>query len=165
MPADNQKIQLTKLIFGIFQALSGLKLNLQKSIILVTANGYTKALELATIMHCQASQFPIQYLGLPLSNKKLAKEAYYDLIYQEERRLSGWKASTLSLGGRIILINAVLSAQPVYYMSIFRLPKWVISKLDKIRRRFLWHGHKESQEESKPIHLASWKLVTRNKQL
>lgn len=35
------------------------------------------------------------------------------------------------------MVNSVLSAFPTYWMSIFRLPSWVIKKLDYIRRDFL----------------------------
>jgi hypothetical protein len=92
---------------------------------------------LAAILGCKASNFLITYLGLPLSNKRLTREAYQKLIQQEEHCLAGWKAGLLSIGGRLVLLNAVLTAQPIYYMLAFLLPKWVITKLDKIHRRFL----------------------------
>ena len=62
-----------------------------------------------------------------------------------ENKLSTWKANLLSIGGRVTLINATLSAMPISFMSTFMLPKWLIRKIDKIRRKFLWHGHKENQ--------------------
>jgi hypothetical protein len=127
-----------KVTFSLFQGPSGLRLNLQKSEILVTADQGGKAQILADVIHCQASAFPISHLE-PLSDKKLSKESYYNIIQKEENRLAGWKADNLSLnrGKRLVLINSVHSAQPVYYMSIFLLPKWVIAKRDKIRKRFL----------------------------
>jgi hypothetical protein len=64
-----------------------------------------------------------------------------------------------------VLINSVLTSQPLYYMSAFVLPKWVIARLDKIRRCFLWHGHKETLGQSRPIHLANWSVVTRSKEM
>lgn len=63
------------------------------------------------------------------------------------------------------MINSVLTTLPIYFMSTFRLPKWVIASLDKIRRRFLWHGQKETQGQKRPVFLANWELVTRSKQL
>jgi hypothetical protein len=44
-------------------------------------------------------------------------------------------------------------------MSVFLLPKWVIKEIDKIRRRFLWHGYKELQDK-KPMCLVNWRVVT-----
>jgi hypothetical protein len=145
--------------------MSRLKLNLQKSELLVTTDRQGKTHRLAALIHCQASQFPITHLGLPLYDKRFSKESFYGLIHQEEKRLSRWKADTLSIGGRLVLLNSVLSSQPIYYMSVFFLPKRVISRLDKIRRRFLWHGHKESQGQSRPVHLVNWPVAIRNKEL
>jgi Reverse transcriptase (RNA-dependent DNA polymerase) len=133
LQANSQQIMLLKCIFNQFQRISGLKLNLEKSELLVTTDRQGKTHRLAALMHCQASQFPITHLGLPLSDKRLPRESFYRLIHQEEKRLSGWKADTLSIGGRLVLLNSVLSSQPIYYMSVFFLPKWVISRLDKIR--------------------------------
>ncbi|GKB94925.1 hypothetical protein Tco_0981062, partial [Tanacetum coccineum] len=38
-------------------------------------------------------------------------------------RLSSWKAKTLSIGGRLTLLKAVLGAVPLYFMSIYKAPK------------------------------------------
>jgi hypothetical protein len=118
-----EQVRLLKIVFNQFQGLSGLKLNFQKSEILVTSDYQSKTQALASLMECQASQFPISHLGLPLSDKKLPKEFYYGLIHQEEKRLAGWKAETLSIGGRLVLLNSVLSSKPLYFMSVFFLPK------------------------------------------
>jgi hypothetical protein len=72
--------------------------NLHKSELLVTADQEgiaNMAHDLALILNYKASTFPIVYLGLPLSDKKLPKELYHTLIHQEEQRLSGWKLENL----------------------------------------------------------------------
>jgi hypothetical protein len=76
--------------------------------------------------------------------------------------LPGWQAEYLSLAGRGILVNAVLLAKTVYFMSLYLLPKWVIKAIDNIRRRFLWHGHKS--DDKKPMCLVNWGIVTMSKQ-
>jgi hypothetical protein len=55
-----------------------------------------------------------------------------------KKRAAGWKGKLISRGGKIILADMVLSAIPGYYMSCFRIPIWVIKRLDKVRRDFLW---------------------------
>jgi hypothetical protein len=118
-----QQIAMLKIIFHIFHKLSRLKVNLYKSELLVTADQEGKAQCLAAIVHCKAFTFPIIYLDLHLSDRKLSKESYFNLIHQEEQRLSGWKTDLLSIGGRLVLLNSVLTAKPLYYMSAFILPK------------------------------------------
>jgi hypothetical protein len=41
-------------------------------------------------------------------------------------------------------------------MLAFRISKGVIDELNRIKKRFMWHGHKEYQVSSKPIHLIYW---------
>lgn len=74
------------------------------------------------------------------------------LIEKIESRLEGWKGRFISRGGRLLLMNSVLSSIPIYFMSAFLLPKWVLNKIDKIRRRFLW-GHSDSR---RGISLLNW---------
>jgi hypothetical protein len=101
---------------------------------------------------------------MPLSNKKLKKEHYRQLINKVKSKLPGWKASLLSPGGRTILMNSTLLSVPIFFMSTFLLPTWIIKELDKVRRRFLWHGHKESTtgRYMSPI---AWDLVKRPKNI
>lgn len=56
------------------------------------------------------------------------------------QKLSGWAAKHMSIAGRLVLLNVVLSALPMYFMMVMQLPKWVIRKIEKIRRKFMWHG-------------------------
>jgi hypothetical protein len=46
----------------------------------------------------------------------------------------------LSLGERLTLIKSILSAIPIYWMSLFRLPVFVRKRIDQLCRRFLWFG-------------------------
>ena len=58
-------------------------------------------------------------------------------------------------GGRITLIQSTLSNLPIYFMSIFQLPRVVKMRLEQIQRDFLWGG---GALEQKP-HLVRWLIV------
>ena len=80
----------------------------------------------------------------------------------EERlqaRLNRWKVKLLSLGGRLVLINSVLSNMVLYMISFFQLPKGVLNKLDYFRSRFFWQGDSEKRK----YRLAKWSVVCRPK--
>ncbi len=72
---------------------------------------------------CKVGCLPIRYLGLPLMVGHLRKEDWWPIISRVEKRLEGWQAKLLSMGGRLILVNSVLENIPVYYLSIFKAPK------------------------------------------
>jgi hypothetical protein len=55
-------------------------------------------------------------------------------------RLGSWGNKYVSLGGRIVLINAVLNAIPIFYLAYMKMPKKVWKELVKIQRVFLWAG-------------------------
>jgi hypothetical protein len=48
------------------------------------------------------------------------------------------------MGNRLILLNYVLSSLPLYFLSIYRIPKWVLVKIDRLQITFLWVGVKMS---------------------
>lgn len=72
-----------------------------------------------------------------------------------KKRLSKWKGRHLSFGGRIILIQSVLSSLPLYFFSFFRVPRKVLKIIIGIQRSFLWGGY----ESSKKISWVIWKKV------
>jgi hypothetical protein len=65
-----------------------------------------------------------------------------------QKCLSSWKGKLLSLGGKLILINLVLSNMVLYMISFFLLPKGVLHRLDYYRSRFFWQGDSEIKEIS-----------------
>ncbi|KAK2635051.1 hypothetical protein Ddye_029843 [Dipteronia dyeriana] len=70
-------------------------------------------------------------------------------------RVKGWisKLSKLfSVGGKEVLLQAVAQSIPTYSMSLFRLPKSLVTNLHRICATF-WLG---SDEERRKIHWGSW---------
>ena len=58
------------------------------------------------------------------------------MISKVAKRLDGWKKVFLSKRRRLTLIEAVLSAMPTYYLSLFRMSSGVIKEVEKIMRNF-----------------------------
>ena len=65
----------------------------------------------------------------------------------------------MSLGGRLVLINAVLTNMVLYMISFFQLPKGILHRLDYLRSRFFWQG----DSEKKKYRLTKWSVVCRPK--
>jgi len=66
------------------------------------------------------------------------------LIDKVGTRLSAWKGRLLNKAGRLRLVNYVLTSIPTYHLTVFRVQKWAIKKIDKLRRSFLWKGAKKA---------------------
>jgi hypothetical protein len=89
---------------------------------------------------CPIEDFPCKYLGLLLHYKALRRVEVQPLIDKMEKRLPMWKGRFLNRAGRLKLLNSMLSAVPTYFLTVFAPSKWLIKRIDKIRRGFLWKG-------------------------
>ncbi|XP_039138904.1 uncharacterized protein LOC120276247 [Dioscorea cayenensis subsp. rotundata] len=133
----HEDLHIIKLILYLYEGSSGLSINFHKSCLYSSNYGFQPHYTSARILNCSCSSLPITYLGIPLSGRRPRRLDWEKLIGMVRSRLTTWKASYLSLGGRLTLVNSVLSSMPVYWMSVFKLPAWVIKEIDKILRDFL----------------------------
>ncbi|XP_039113776.1 uncharacterized protein LOC120249345 [Dioscorea cayenensis subsp. rotundata] len=156
--ADGQDdLHIIKLILYLFEGSSGLSINFSKSWLYSTNFGFQPHQSSARNLNCSRNCLPITYLGIPLSGRRPKRSDWVKLTSMVCSRLSPWKAKYLSLGGRLTLINSVLSIVPVYWISVFKLPNWVIKEIDKIRRDFLCKG---PDLGPKGIRLIAWDRIT-----
>ena len=96
---------------------------------------------------CRVGSLPSSYLGLPLGapfKSILVREGVEERL---RKRLALWKRQYISKGGRLTLIRSTLSSMPICYMSLFRIPRIVRLRLEKIWRDFFWGG---GNMENKP---------------
>ncbi|KAJ3705176.1 hypothetical protein LUZ61_008881 [Rhynchospora tenuis] len=140
MEAHPRNVGIISTILSHFSQLSGLAINDQKSALVPIAIPTTRIEVLRNLLGCPVKEFPITYLGLPLSVNKPKRVHFLPLVQAMHEKLQGWKAKFLSLGGRLILIKAVLAALPLHFMQVFKLPQWLLDRMDKICRSFLWKG-------------------------
>lgn len=152
--ANGEQIQTLRAVLLCFQAISGLKVNLNKSE-LVPVGEVHNIQQLADFLGCKVVALPIKYLGLPLGASFKAKHIWDGVVEKIERKLAAWKRTYLSKGGRITLIKSTLSNIPTYFLSPFPLPVGVATRIEKLYREFLWGG---MGEETKTP-LVSWKKV------
>ncbi|RVW22558.1 putative ribonuclease H protein [Vitis vinifera] len=122
-----------------FEAASGLKINLDKSMV-IPVGEVDGVMDMAAEIGCRVGQLPTVYLGLPLGAPNRAASVWDGVEERMRRRLALWKRQYLSKGGRLTLIKSTLSSIPLYQMSVFRMPKLVARRIEKLQRDFLWGG-------------------------
>ena len=118
----------------------GLKINISKTEIFPIRLDNNAVGHLIRNFLGKICNFPRKYLGLPLHIRKLRKIEVQHLIDKIGARLPGWKGRLLSTSGRETLVKTVLSAQHIYHMTAFPKHKWLIQRIDRLRRGFLWRG-------------------------
>ncbi|XP_028125599.1 uncharacterized protein LOC114322487 [Camellia sinensis] len=134
--ADWTEIVAVKEILRCFEVVSGLKINFHKSVNCgvgvedgSVADFATKLLESKTTSEVSC---------LPLEANPGRMQPRKPIVEKFKKKLTGWKRRMLSFAGRVTLIKSVLSCLPIYYMSLFRIPKCVAREIDKIQAAFLW---------------------------
>ncbi|GKU90242.1 hypothetical protein SLEP1_g4255 [Rubroshorea leprosula] len=157
--ADIENIIMVKTILRWFELMSGLQINFSKSNI-YGYNVPTRWLEgSASMLRCGAGKSPFIYLGMPVDGKPGNRKLWEPVIKKFRAKLAVWKTASLSFGGRLTLLNSILSALPIFYMSLFLMPNSVVIELTHIQRSFLW-GRGELK---KKISWVKWEHVCRSK--
>ncbi|GKV16979.1 hypothetical protein SLEP1_g27539 [Rubroshorea leprosula] len=159
--ATEENVWAMKGILRAFELVSGLKINFNKSQLVELGVEDDWLNKMSWVMCCKKGALPIKYLGITVGGSCKRIAFWKPLVEIFERKLASWKGRYLSLGGRITLINSVLSSLPVFWMSMYVIPKGTIFLLDKIRRKFLWGGSKGG----KRINWVNWENVCKEKHL
>jgi hypothetical protein len=101
------------------------------------------------------------YLGYFIKPTSYKAKDWGWLYEKFERRIQHWCNRCLSIGGRYILIKAVLESLPVYWMALAYIPQSVLTKLRKLIFAFLWKNNKQSRG----FHLCRWETLSKPKAL
>ena len=129
--ASREQLLSIRLALSCFQAFMGLKVNVGKSEIVRV--GVVNNLDaLANILHCRVGSLPMKYLGMPLGTFCKTASIWNPNLEKMEKKLSGWKRLYLSKGGRLMLLKSTLSSLPMYFLSLFTIPKAVAARLESI---------------------------------
>ena len=137
---DEHSIATIKLLLLAFEMLSGLKINFLKSEVIIMGMDQQERVRIANLLNCKLGSFPIKYLGLPISHKKLAISEWEPLYGKVANRVSPWRGRFMSSAARLILTNSSLSSLPLFTMGMFLLADGVHGKLDTPRSKFFWEG-------------------------
>jgi hypothetical protein len=71
-----------------------------------------------------------------MHHKRISNVDWKIIEEKFEKKLSCWKGKMLSYGGRLILINSILSSLAMFMLSFYEVPRGVLQKLDFYRSRF-----------------------------
>jgi len=159
MSHDVEKAVNMKLLLSTFEQLSGLKINFHKSEVFCFGQAKDHEEFYSQLFGCASGKYPFRYLGLPMHFRKLYNKDWKCIEERIEKRLSGWKGKLLTVDGRLVLINSVLSSLPMFMMSFFELPKGVVEKIDCFRSRFYW----QNDQHKRKYRLVKWEVMCQPK--
>nr|GEX50478.1 RNA-directed DNA polymerase, eukaryota [Tanacetum cinerariifolium] len=117
-------------------------------------------MQAASSIGCGVLHKQFCYLGVMVEECMSRHNAWASTVDKLRYRLSKWKVKTLSIGGRLTLLKAVLGASPLYNMSIFKVPRGILNSMEAIRSKF-FNGMEPSTNK---ITWAAWNKVLASKE-
>ena len=130
--------------FNSFSKISGLEINYNKTEILRIGSLQDSEAQMYSLKPLKWSD-SIKILGIHLSAKRqiMLQKNFNELYEKMEKILNPWKARTLSLIGKIQVINGLVASTAVYKFLCICLPSqdW-LKKCKKLFTNFLWENKK-----------------------
>ncbi|KAL6592140.1 hypothetical protein ACP70R_049592 [Stipagrostis hirtigluma subsp. patula] len=118
--------------------MTGLQINFHKSIFVPLQVQDNEVAATAQVLGCEISSFSQTDLKLPLSVCEAHVSILGDITIRVERCILGWCTSFLSSAARLTLAEVILSAVPIYAMSVLLIPKRILGKIDGPRKGIFW---------------------------
>jgi hypothetical protein len=131
-----------KAVLRGFEMASGLRVNFFKSCVMGVNVSNDFLVMASEFLNCRIGQLPFKYLGLPVGANPRLYATWVPMLEAIKRRLGSWGNKFVSLGGRIVLINAVLNSLPIFFLSYLKMPVKVWREVVKIQQNFFWCGLK-----------------------
>ncbi|GAU38071.1 hypothetical protein TSUD_318650 [Trifolium subterraneum] len=153
-------VRALRAVLVLFEALSGLKVNFNKSMLVGVNIAESWLCEAASLLCCRVGKIPFLYLGLPIGGDPRRLSFWEPVLARLKNRLIGWKSRFLSFGGRLTLLKSVLTSLPVYALSFFKAPSGTISSIESLLVKFFWGG----REDNRKISWINWQTICLRKE-
>lgn len=119
--------------------ISGLKVNYDKCWLYGMNVNDQLLNKMASILDCNIGCLPISYLGIKVRIHQCKEVEWKGVVNKIKERLQRWEGNKFSLGGKITLLNSVLSlCLLTTYRSTKSKKKKTLRDIVSLQRSFLW---------------------------
>lgn len=108
-----------KLLLYMYEMMAGLKINFNKSEVIMINDNDNQGSLYADIFNCQVSAFPVKYLGVPVCSSRLHLSDWNPLVEKYGKKLDIWKGGIMSIAGRSTLICTCHNNSSIQQMSVY----------------------------------------------
>lgn len=93
-------------------------------------------------LHFVEGSFPFSYLGVPIFTGKLRVVHLRPVANKILEKFDRWSGNSLSLAGRVCLVNNVIASSLTHSMMVYKWPRQLLKEVDVAMRNFVWTGDK-----------------------
>jgi hypothetical protein len=133
-------VQALKSLFADYAICSGQVINASKSTLFYGGISQVILANIVNLIGFNLGTLPFNYLGVPIFKGKPKARYFIPFADKLKSKLSAWKASLLSIAGRVQLVKSVIQSMLVYSMSIYSWPASIIKTIEGWTRNFIWSG-------------------------
>jgi hypothetical protein len=101
-----------KFLLLCFETMSGLKINFDKSEVVILGYSPKDQQQIADSLNCRLTSFPVSYLGMPIWDSRILIKDLDPLVERVKSKAEPWRGKFTSKGSKTILINSCLSSLP-----------------------------------------------------
>ncbi|CAJ2657082.1 unnamed protein product [Trifolium pratense] len=139
-------INVLKGLFQRYGEASGQIINPSKSTFYVGSIYATRINRIVDMLGFFVGTLPFIYLGVPIFNGKPKACHLQPIADRIKAKLAAWKASLLSIAGRVQIVKSIIHGMLIYSFMIYA---WLISLLkdvDRWIRNFIWSGNVDQRK-------------------
>ncbi|KAM6564221.1 hypothetical protein CsatB_024219 [Cannabis sativa] len=154
--ADDRSCGAIKRVLDTYHKASGQQLNTDKSVMSFSPNTTEAAkLSFQNILGMPICDCHESYLGLPAYSERDKKNMFNHIKERIWKLLHAWTDKIFSVGGKEVLLKAVIQSIPTYAMSCFKLPVKFCREIESMMSNYWWG----TTTDKKKIHWKQWKFL------
>uniref|UniRef100_A0A803QAH8 Reverse transcriptase domain-containing protein n=1 Tax=Cannabis sativa TaxID=3483 RepID=A0A803QAH8_CANSA len=158
--ADDRSCGAIKRVLDTYHKASGQQLNTDKSVMSFSPNTSEASKQsFRNILGMPICECHESYLGLPAYSERDKKQLFNQIKERIWKLLNAWTDKIFSVGGKEVLLKAVIQSIPTYAMSCFKLPVKFCHEIESLMSNFWWG----STSDKKKIHWKQWKFLCKSK--
>ena len=143
MMANQRSIKSFFKVMDNFCKQSGFKINYDKTTVFRIGSYRKSDAKHYSEKELHWSKGPINVLGVLIHHENILKINYEPIIRKAQTILNTWKRRNLSLIGKIIIVNTLISSLFVYKMLVLpQIPKEYLIRMEGMITEFIWSGRK-----------------------
>ncbi|XP_058761210.1 uncharacterized protein LOC131634556 [Vicia villosa] len=137
---DDRSIIALSNLFRRYAEASDQKVNFSKSTIYAGSISNRRLSYIAASLGFNTGQVPFYYLGAPIFRGRPKPLHFQSIADRICIKLSAWKASLLSVVGRIVLVKSVIQSMMIHTLLVYSWPVFVLKCIQRWARNFIWSG-------------------------
>jgi len=153
--AKIESMQALKLLFIRYANSASQIISASKSTIFSGGISESRLHNIINLFGFSIGSLPFTYLGAPIF-KGRPKPIYFQAIADRVKsKLANWKASLLSIAGRVQLVKSVIASMLTHTMSVYSWPISLLKSMEKCIKNFIWTGDTAKRK----LVTVAWKKV------